>query len=112
MELAQTVAGPPPSILQRQDNMRRRRQAEIQGEKAAPALAYFGDLQPERLDFGEAYVLDTYLLGPTQAAPRIQLNASSFGEALTISVNYYKDAINTVQVEELLSLMVSHLSEF
>jgi NRPS condensation-like uncharacterized protein len=92
--------------------IKQQRKIELDSLAAIPSLALLGEIEPNRLKFGDAKVLDAYLLNPATYAPRFEVGLSSFEDALTISARYCEDAIEPGMVDSLLRSMVTWLSVF
>jgi NRPS condensation-like uncharacterized protein len=92
--------------------IKQQRKIELDSLAAIPSLALLGDIESNRLNFGDAKVLDAYLLNPAAYAPRFEVGLSSFEDALTISARYCEDAIDPGMVDSLLRSMVTWLSVF
>lgn len=90
----------------------RQRKKELESFSAIPSLAILGDFDAHRLNFGDAKVLDAYMLSPVSFAPRFEVGLSSFEDALTISARYDEEAIDPGLVDSLLRSMASWLSVF
>ncbi len=79
------------------------------GNDTPPGLTNMGQIDKERLVFGEVGVSDAFLTAPVLFPPLFIIGISGFGESLTMSVGFCGSAVNTRVVEQVLDRVESKL---
>ncbi len=81
------------------------------GDKCVPTLSNLGYMSNSLIKFGEATVIDTYMLPPVVRAPGLLLMVSSYNSDLTFTAGFFKGTVSREFVENFLNKINNELVE-
>lgn len=73
------------------------------GDKCIPTLTNMGVISDTLINFGNATVIDAYLIAPIVSVPGLLVVASTYNGRLTLAIGFYKNTVLCEDIERLLS---------
>ena len=83
-------------------------QKAVDFEIAHPVLSNLGVIERKMVDFGEVGVKDVQMIGPTLYPPNVGLGVCTFGDTMTLNINY---CVSAIAREKMMALMDKVLQE-
>lgn len=81
------------------------------GNRCIPALSNLGVISKQLIKFGDANVVDYFIIPPVVSAPGLLMVACTYNDVLTLAAGYYEKTVLREDIERLLNSMKDELLE-
>lgn len=84
----------------------------IESKTSVPILSNCGLIDNIGIVFGQARIIDSYIVSPAMYSPGFMVGSSTFKNTLTLTVGYSTVSIEKEKIEDFINIMIDEMTDF